>query len=167
MITVAVCSKCGTIGKSSKMSCCGSGGSWFTKCGGFGNAQLRHTWQEGIQACKTRLRSRKVIDHQFNIGQQIGINSSQGADIVKYKTPATKTFTFTPVHTSAPMSIITPTYTPDKVSTTMSARTFNTKVSANTLLTSSTLTSASTRECVHVLEIISSIFCVIVFYRYE
>merc|ERR1712224_1191878 len=78
--TRSVCPKCGTIGKSGKMSCCGRGGSWFRNCGSAGNSNLEHTWFEGIRACKTRSRSNTVIGQQLNAAQQI--NSSPGAGMV-------------------------------------------------------------------------------------
>ena len=50
-----VCSECGIIRKSSrKFSCCAPGGSWFENCGRFSNADLEHTWYEGVQACKAQ-----------------------------------------------------------------------------------------------------------------
>ena len=57
-----VCSTCGTINKSGKMSCCGRGGSWFRKCGTSGNTKLHHTWHEGIKACNTWVHSKTTID---------------------------------------------------------------------------------------------------------
>ena len=73
----AVCPRCGTIGKSDKMSCCGRGGSWFDNCGGAGNAKLHHTWYEGIQACKARSQSKIVISQELNGAQQKNTESSQ------------------------------------------------------------------------------------------
>ena len=46
------CPKCGSIKKSSKLSCCAHGGAWFKNCGDAGDRQFDHTWGEGIQACK-------------------------------------------------------------------------------------------------------------------
>ena len=58
MVTTApissACPTCGTITKSGRMSCCGRGGSWFGDCGSAGNANVGHTWSEGIRACKVR-----------------------------------------------------------------------------------------------------------------
>ena len=48
------CRECGTIEKSGKLSCCARGGSWFGKCGSTANANVGHTWYEGVQACKAR-----------------------------------------------------------------------------------------------------------------
>ena len=50
----SACPTCGTITKSGRMSCCGRGGSWFGDCGSAGNANVGHTWSEGIRACKVR-----------------------------------------------------------------------------------------------------------------
>merc|ERR1712032_1428143 len=66
VITTSVCPKCGIIAKSGKSSCCGRGGSWFKNCGGAGNTKLRHTWYQGIQACKARTRSKSSIGQQVN-----------------------------------------------------------------------------------------------------
>ena len=160
-IAVSVCPRCGTIGKSGKPSCCGRGGAWFKNCGGAGNAKLDHSWYEGIQACKARSQSKTVVGNQLNGAQQKGIDSSQGADRTNAKSiiAATKTFVFTSVNTSRPMSvttsIVTPVYTADDVSITTSS---HTSTSTHTLMTSSTHTSASTsiikRGCVNVLKII-------------
>ena len=47
-----VCSKCGTVKKSGKLSCCARGGAWFQKCGDAAGRNVDHTWAEGIEACK-------------------------------------------------------------------------------------------------------------------
>ena len=161
-ITVSVCPRCGTTTKSGKMSCCGRGGSWFKKCGRAGNTKLHHTWYEGIQACKTRSRSKTASGNQRNVARQNGIDSSQGANMVNYKTVITTTQTsaFTSVNTSTPMSdttsIVTSIYTPDNLLITTSARTLMTNSPSKFLMNSSTHTSASTatRGCVNVLKII-------------
>ena len=80
-----VCRKCGTIGKSGKMSCCALGGSWFKNCGGAGNARLQHTWYEGIHACKARIQSRTAVGQQENTVKQKRIGSSHGAATVNSK----------------------------------------------------------------------------------
>ena len=48
------CPKCGTTKIPGKLSCCGRGGAWFHKCGDAGDKQIDHTWDEGIQACKSK-----------------------------------------------------------------------------------------------------------------
>ena len=68
------CSKCGTIGKSGKASCCGRGGSWFRKCGSTGNREFPHTWSEGILACKIRAQWKAVRSRRPNGAQHL--NSS-------------------------------------------------------------------------------------------
>merc|ERR1719182_160020 len=73
----STCPKCGT-GKSGKMSCCAHGGSWFRNCGRSGNVKLRHTWYEGIQACKTPAQSKKASGRQSNAAQRL--NSPNGVD---------------------------------------------------------------------------------------
>ena len=53
VITSAMtCSKCGTFTKSGRVSCCAPGGAWFKMCGGGGNANVEHTWIEGLHVCK-------------------------------------------------------------------------------------------------------------------
>ena len=162
-ITVFVCPRCGTIGKSDKMSCCGRGGSWFKNCGGAGNTKLQHTWHEGIQACKARSQSKKGIGYQLSVAQQKDIDSSPSAYIVSnYKAviAASKTFLFTSPKTSTPILDTTPidvsTYTPEHVMITVSARTLMTNPSTHSLMTSSNHTSESTSI---ITQLFISIFC--------
>ena len=141
-IAVSVCPRCGTINKSGKNSCCGRGGSWFGNCGSAGNAKLRHTWHEGIRACKSRTLSKT------GIAPQKGIDSSHGVDIINYKSviAATETLAFTPANTSTPISesttsIVMSTYTSDNVSITTSTHTLMVNGPTNILMTSSNHTS--------------------------
>ena len=46
-----ICPKCGTVRKTTKLSCCARGGAWFRQCGDAGDTNFEHTWIEGIQAC--------------------------------------------------------------------------------------------------------------------
>ena len=64
----AICSVCGIIKKSGKLSCCGRGGSWFEKCGSVGNGNLGHAWYEGIRACRTP-QSQAAADQQLHASQ--------------------------------------------------------------------------------------------------
>ena len=80
-IISAVCSKCGTIEKSRKASCCGRGGSWFRKCGASSNSKFDHTWSEGIQACKSRTPSNWVIAQKLNVAKETSSGSSSDVDI--------------------------------------------------------------------------------------
>ena len=166
-----VCPRCGTIAKSGKNSCCGRGGSWFKTCGGTGTKKNHHTWYEGIKVCKVRSQSKTAVGQQLNAAQQEDIDSSQGADMGNYKevSATAKTFTFTPVNTSTPMSdttsIVTSTYTSDNVLITTSAHTLMTDMLTDTFTTSSTHTSVSTsittQGCAKLLKITMfiSIFC--------
>ena len=102
-----ICRKCGTITKSAKNSCCGRGGSWFRNCGSTGNAKLRHTWYEGIQACKTRAQSKRASGRQSNGVAQSKrasgrLNSSNGVDARNSKgvMRTSKAFEVTPANTS-------------------------------------------------------------------
>ena len=128
-ITVFVCPRCGTIGKSGKMSCCGRGGSWFNNCGGAGNIKLHHMWSEGIQACTARTQSKTVIGQRLGVAQQRGIYPSKGVGMTKYKAviALTKTPTFTQGNTSTPspdtLLIVKSTSLADNVSTRTSAST--------------------------------------------
>ena len=162
-ITVsAVCPRCGTIGKSDKMSCCGRGGSWFKSCAGSDHTKLHHTWYEGIQACKARSKSKTVVGQQLNGAQQKDIDSSQGDFMTNYKSviAASKTFALA----SAPILDTTPidtsTYTPENVMITVLARTSMTNPSTNSIMTSSIHMSDSTSITTHLLKItVISIFC--------
>ena len=51
----SICSKCGSLKRSGKRSCCARGGAWFKNCGDAGDTQFDHTWAEGMKACKSRL----------------------------------------------------------------------------------------------------------------
>ena len=170
--TVSECPKCGTIGKSGKTSCCARGGAWFNTCGGAGNTKLHHTWYEGIQACKSRSsQSNIVIAQQLDRAQQKkDAESSQGT---KYKSPiaVTKTFAFTLVKTSAPIShttsIVTPTYTPDNVPITTSARKLLVDTSKIISITFSTHTSASTSIGTQGYRILLKFIVLLIFYIYS
>merc|ERR1719182_1324095 len=98
----STCPKCGT-GKSGKMSCCAHGGSWFRNCGRSGNVKLRHTWYEGIQACKTPAQSKRASGRQSNAAQRL--NSSNGVDTGNSKAVMTteKSFAVTSDNTSTPI----------------------------------------------------------------
>ena len=158
----SLCSKCGTIEKSGKISCCGRGGSWFKNCGGTGKKKLHHRWYEGIQACKVRTQSKAVVGQKSNSVQQKHTDSSQGTAMANYKEviASTKMFAFTSVNASTSVSdttsIVTSIYTPDNLLITTSARTLMTNSPSKFLMNSSTHTSASTatRGCVNVLKII-------------
>ena len=50
------CSKCSTLKKSGKLSCCARGGAWFKNCGDADATQFDYTWAEGIEACKGLLK---------------------------------------------------------------------------------------------------------------
>ena len=168
------CPKCGTIAKSGESSCCGRGGSWFKNCGGVGNAKLHHTWYEGIQACKARSQSMTVVDEQLNGAQPKDIDSSQ-ATVVNGKTvtAATKTFVFASVNTSSrsmfdTKSIVTTTYTSDKVLTTTPAHlsmTNTPRVYLNKASSSnkSAIPSSSIRECMGLLTSILHVNFLIMF----
>ena len=85
MVTVSVCPKCGTIGKSGKRSCCGRGGSWFKNCGDTGSTKLHFTWYEGIQTCTAPSQSTALIGLQLNGARQQDTHSLQEDDVSKDK----------------------------------------------------------------------------------
>ena len=67
MTDSAVCSKCATIKKSGKLSCCANGGAWFKNCGDPGHPDFDHTWFEGIQVCKdsnSKAQSQVMSGHE-------------------------------------------------------------------------------------------------------
>ena len=149
------CSKCGTIKKSGKTSCCGLGGSWFRNCGSGGNSKLDHTWFEGIWACKVRAQSKTAIDQRLHAVPQLHV--STGADVAHRKAVITAATisTLTPTNTSTvtlgkTIPIVASTNTPDNspmnISTTMSDSTSpehdTGTTNLNTMLT--TITSTST-----------------------
>ena len=54
----SICSKCGIIKKSGKISCCAPGGAWFNHCGS--GVNVEHTWFEGLQACKGNITAYRM-----------------------------------------------------------------------------------------------------------
>ena len=90
----SACPTCGTVAKSGKKSCCGPGGSWFRRCGNAGNAQLRHTWHEGILVCKTRAQSKTAMELQVKAAQQGGSVSFNDVDKVSFEAVIATEITF-------------------------------------------------------------------------
>ena len=118
-----ICPKCGTIWKSGKMSCCGRGGSWFKNCGNAGNANLDHTWYEGIWACRTRRYSAAVgkqghayqqTSSAFSNDTKMGIDSN-AISVAAY------TFVSTSANTVIPMQVATPITAPSNPTKTFPA----------------------------------------------
>ena len=103
--TSSVCLGCGTIQKSGKISCCGRGGSWFGNCGGAGNANLEHTWSEGILACKDR-QFEAVVGQQLHPPYPTSKASSDDADMSATSNAilAAHVFSSTSASTSVPLS---------------------------------------------------------------
>ena len=66
-----VCSKCGTMKKSGKPSCCARGGAWFKNCGDAGDPKFDYTWTEGIHACKSMLLSDRTLRCVFCVYRAI------------------------------------------------------------------------------------------------
>ena len=66
----SACAKCGTSKKSGKLSCCAPAGSWFEKCGNPGNSNFDHTWDEGVQACRSFSRLFLNSAQQINAAQE-------------------------------------------------------------------------------------------------
>ena len=54
ILSTITCSKCGTFGKSGRVSCCAPGGAWYKNCGGVANKNVDHSWFEGTEACKRK-----------------------------------------------------------------------------------------------------------------
>ena len=117
----AICSKCGTIGKSGKMSCCGRGGSWFRNCGGTGSTKLRHTWYEGISACKPRAQLKKIRPRQQNRAQDLNSSYVFGMGNSKAVITAAEAFTFTSAITPTTMPTV---YASTSTTTSIIAHTF-------------------------------------------
>ena len=72
-----VCPACGIVKRSGKLSCCAPGGSWFGNCGSAGNANLEHTWHEGIRVCNTQYHV--VMGQHLHASQPKG-NANMGMD---------------------------------------------------------------------------------------
>ena len=58
------CPKCGTFGKSGRVSCCAPGGAWYNNCGGSGNRNAEYRWFEGMEACE---RKSKANGRRFSV----------------------------------------------------------------------------------------------------
>ena len=105
----STCPECGIIGKFGEASCCGRGGSWFGNCGSAGNANLDHTWYEGIRACKRRFRA--VVGQQVYFFQPLrdayldDINMGMDSKAVVV---AAHTFESAPGIAATPTSFATP-----------------------------------------------------------
>ena len=50
--TVAACPKCGIFRNNNSISCCAPGGSWFNQCGTTGDPNFKHSYADGVCACK-------------------------------------------------------------------------------------------------------------------
>ena len=98
-----ICHKCGVMEKSGKASCCGRGGSWFRNCGSGGSKKYRHTWYEGMLACKTQAQLETVRPRQPNGAQPLRFSS--GFDVVNSKAVITAPET-SPASIPTPMKII-------------------------------------------------------------
>ena len=48
------CPRCGYFKNLGRLSCCAREGAWFNKCGDAGDTNFKHTWFEGLQACKCK-----------------------------------------------------------------------------------------------------------------
>merc|ERR1712032_1039733 len=69
--------------------------------------QLRHTWYEGIQACKTRVQFKTAMGRQSNAAQQRNSSNAPGTVNSEAVIAAIKPFTSTSGNTSTPMPIVT------------------------------------------------------------
>jgi len=77
--TSPICSECGTMRKSGVKTCCAKGGSWFGKCGSADDANVGHTWYEGVQVCKAR-QSRVAVGQQLRASRPRSNTHSNGID---------------------------------------------------------------------------------------
>ena len=143
MIIGLVCPQCGITGKSSKLSCCGRGGSWFGNCGAAGKAKLRYKWSDGIQACKAQSQSKVVIGQELHGAQDESNPSSDDTDESKSRASiAAPNATIISSHTN--MSMPAPTAPPVNAPITAVARTFMTTTPTDVLMTVPAHSSAST-----------------------
>ena len=101
-MTVSVCTRCGTIAKSGKPSCCGRGGSWFKSCRS--GEKHTYTWHGGIQTCKSQAQSKRAHDRQSNAAQRLKSSSGVETENVRAATTA-KVFSFISGNTSIPIPL--------------------------------------------------------------
>ena len=57
VVATGVCPKCAMFKRSGKLSCCARTASWYKECGRPGDSAFKHTWDEGLKACKKAGRS--------------------------------------------------------------------------------------------------------------
>ena len=95
MTSGSVCPKCATTKKSGQSSCCARGGAWFNNCGGVTNANVDHTWTEGIRACKdfaslfsSKTQSEVMLHHEPS-QEQPKATSERNGPRLKIIDPAT------------------------------------------------------------------------------
>ena len=69
LATRKTCPKCGTLKKTTRLSCCARGGAWFERCGDTSDIKFDHTWVEGIQACKgvAPVQSLVLLEKQVHV----------------------------------------------------------------------------------------------------
>ena len=104
-----VCPACGRIKNSGKASCCARGGSWFGNCGSVGNANVGHTWYEGVRVCTEQF---KVV-----VGQQL-----HGSDDAIISMDSKAVYVFTSANTWTPVPGATPITVSANTSTITGAR---------------------------------------------
>ena len=134
------CRKCGIISKSGKNSCCGRGGSWFKNCGGAGNANVEHTWREGIQVCKMWSQSKAAIGRQSSAAKKL--NSSNGVGMANFDAVTTAATSIFSMLVNA--STLTPTTMTVNTLITSSAHTPMTNTSSTVSITAPVYTSVLT-----------------------
>ena len=155
-----VCPKCGTTGKSGKLSCCGRGGSWFGNCGNAENTKFGHTWYEGIQSCKSR-------QFPIAVGKHVGGSKTKGSGSSDDNSTSGhwKAAFVAPTMLISSPNMITP--SPDAWPITVPANTSMTMVNISFMTKSRTPDSASLagQECENLLQIVAHISVIVsIFY---
>ena len=112
----SVCSKCGTVAKSGKHSCCGRGGSWFRNCGIGVNTNFDHTWFEGLRVCKIRAQFKRTIDWDSNAARQRNSSNNIGTGNSKAVVSTANLFALTSGDTSPLIPARTRRITPENAS---------------------------------------------------
>ena len=99
-----ICPACGIIKKSDRASCCGHGGSWFGKCGSAGNANLRHTWYEGIQVCATQYQA-AMAQKLHAVQPKSNVSSGDGSIDTDFRATVVRPYMFASTSANTSVSI--------------------------------------------------------------
>ena len=164
---ISVCSKCATIGRSGKSSCCGRGGSWFGNCGNAGDTTVEHRWYEGLQVCRTGSGQESIVAEEMNSSDGVGNETSEAVILATTKFEVNSTDTSTPIpfinhpmipaanaSIDVPITTLTSSVVPMSVTTAVSTTIISTSANATTASNTSIVSTESTDAIPHTKNLI-------------